>query len=265
MKNNLIWPFSDNKEGILSLFYSALALVAFRVNSIRKAAFSARPSMCAIRFNAPRGVCSMVFDPKSTDPFFAAFGRAMARWQDIETGLYILIHALLGTEPRVTSILFFHINSAKTKLSLCDRLCAEKLKESMKKDWRSLSKQVTEALESRNKLAHFEMSWIIPGAEIPDLPHDDPPMLFGPHHLDFFTWEKKNGVAFSKKDFEDFSDIWKKLVIDLFEFTLLNFPLETLYPTKLPPSLAYSLANIEVSLHARTRLHPPSPPTSTPP
>jgi hypothetical protein len=51
-------------------------------------------------------------------PFYRAVGKASARWQRVEAGLFILAHAIMQTDYQYSSIVFFHIRSADSKAPL---------------------------------------------------------------------------------------------------------------------------------------------------
>jgi len=56
-------------------------------------------------------------------PFYRAIGRAMSRWQHVEAAMFLVAHAIMGTEFKYTSTVFFLINSADLKLRLVNGFC----------------------------------------------------------------------------------------------------------------------------------------------
>jgi hypothetical protein len=42
-------------------------------------------------------------------PFYRAIGRATARWQHVEAGLFVLAHAIMQTDYIYSSVVFIHI------------------------------------------------------------------------------------------------------------------------------------------------------------
>ena len=60
-------------------------------------------------------------------PFYHAIGRATARWQHVEAGLFVLAHAIMQTDYKYSSVVFLHIQSAASKVKLVDRLCPRSL------------------------------------------------------------------------------------------------------------------------------------------
>ena len=51
-------------------------------------------------------------------PFYHAIGRATARWQHVEAGLFVLAHAIMQTDYKYSSVVFLHIQSADSKVKL---------------------------------------------------------------------------------------------------------------------------------------------------
>ena len=44
-------------------------------------------------------------------PFYHAIGRATARWQHVEAGLFVLAHAIMQTDYKYSSVVFLHIQN----------------------------------------------------------------------------------------------------------------------------------------------------------
>ena len=96
-----------------------------------------------------------------TAEFQAKLGRALTRWQYVETGLFVLAHALMETRYEVSSTVFFHIKSAENKLSLVDKLCRLNLSQQVwQGEWRDLRKELSAHIDIRNALAHFEVMFV---------------------------------------------------------------------------------------------------------
>lgn len=93
--------------------------------------------------------------------FFEALGRALARWQYIETAMYVLAHALMRTTSEISSIAFFHIRSAEQKLALLEKLCRHGVPQAAYQTrWIPLRKSMANPIEVRNSMAHFEPTWV---------------------------------------------------------------------------------------------------------
>ncbi len=105
----------------------------------------------------------MVHKLKFVSEFHRAVGHALTKWQYVETGLYILSHCLMGTKHQHSSTVFFHIESARSKLSLTDKLCKLELQPDLyQRHWRPLKKDINAANDIRNGLAHFDTAFIDP-------------------------------------------------------------------------------------------------------
>ena len=64
----------------------------------------------------PNGTSSDQETIKSTiAPFYHAIGRATARWQHVEAGLFVLAHAIMQIDYKYSSVVFLHIQSATLK------------------------------------------------------------------------------------------------------------------------------------------------------
>src|ERR1700736_7018946 len=88
-------------------------------------------------------------------PFYRAVGKASARWQHVEAGLFILAHAIMQTDYQYSSIVFFHIRSADSKVKLVDRLChAHFDKTIIKKEGTPLLKDLNLAVENTPSNTH---------------------------------------------------------------------------------------------------------------
>ena len=115
-------------------------------------------------------------------PFYAALGVTMSRWQHVETGLFVVAHALMATTYEVTSTVFFLIRSADTKLALVDKLCHRTLPAKVcETNWRPLRKAVNSYVEYRNGLAHFELNFL---TDARTMVETSVPVILSPHHLD---------------------------------------------------------------------------------
>ena len=86
-------------------------------------------------------------------PFYHAVGRATARWQHVEAGLFVLAHAIMQTDYKYSSVVFLHIQSAASKVKLVDRLChAHFDKTIIKNEWTPLLKDLISAVAVRNSI-----------------------------------------------------------------------------------------------------------------
>jgi hypothetical protein len=93
--------------------------------------------------------------PGPANSIFEAYGLAMARWQYVETALYFIVHCVMGTTEEISSLVFFRIRSAETKIALANDMVLDRLP-SARDNWNALRKRLKDDLEARNRFAHFE-------------------------------------------------------------------------------------------------------------
>jgi len=171
---------------------------------------------------------------KPATPFYSALGRAFARWQDVEGGMYLITHAILGTKPRTTSIIFFLIRSPDTKIDLVDKLCRENLPHESLLAWSEIHKRLLSASTTRNKFAHFEASSVADPAQFDDA---DPPLVLTAPFMDYLRWDKKSGTFFHTREIMEIGTAWGELARDLICFVAANFEPASLHPELLPPAI----------------------------
>jgi len=58
-----------------------------------------------------------------TESLDHAMGRAIARWQHVETGMFLLAHAIMRTDYKYSSSAFYMLKGADMKQQLLSRLC----------------------------------------------------------------------------------------------------------------------------------------------
>jgi hypothetical protein len=105
-------------------------------------------------------VAALPIPPDSEDQkrMYEALAGGLARWQFIETGLYLTALTLMGTDQTTCSLAFFQIKAAENKLAFVDRLIFHKLDQRTRiKIWKPISDEIRAAIDFRNSLAHFEM------------------------------------------------------------------------------------------------------------
>ena len=105
-------------------------------------------------------ITTLPIPPDSEDQkrMYEALGGGLARWQFIETGLYLTALMLMGTDQTTCSLAFFQIKAAENKLAFVDRLIFHKLDQRTRiKIWKPISDEIRAAIDFRNSLAHFEM------------------------------------------------------------------------------------------------------------
>ncbi|HZK80807.1 MAG TPA: hypothetical protein VFC46_07060 [Humisphaera sp.] len=126
-------------------------------------------------------------------PFYRAIGRAMSRWQHVEAGMFLVAHAIMGTEFKYTSTIFFLINSADLKLRLVDGLCKQYFNEDQfKSNWQPIAKDIKSSIKFRNGVAHFEPNFVTDRSY---LEPNEPPVVLAPHHLDLSKRESSKAAG----------------------------------------------------------------------
>lgn len=115
-------------------------------------------------------------------PFYHAMGMTLTRWQFTETGMFLLAHAIMGTDYKYSSRAFFRFRNADAKLQFLNDLCEAHFPEPIAEaEWRPLQKQLKKSISFRNCLAHFEISYV---SDHKYVPAGDPPVVLVPHHME---------------------------------------------------------------------------------
>lgn len=190
-------------------------------------------------------------------PFFQAVGKAVVRWQHLELSLFVLTHAALGTDSKLSSAVFYHIQSADSKIQLADRLCRASLgNETALAEWKVILKRFNAALPSRNALAHWEAQFIS-DENLGCLQPGEPPIALTRHCLDIRSQADTRAVttATANEAAKEYLD----LANELMRFVANNFSLERLRITQLPPRLLQHLERLQSA-----PLEPTTPPLSPP-
>lgn len=183
-------------------------------------------------------------------PFYHALGRAIAHWQNVEAGLFVLAHAILGADYRYSSLVFFHIQSADSKLQLIDRLCREKFSpQIVEREWKPLYRDLITGKNFRNSLAHFEANWVF---DLSQFRPGDPPIVLAPHHLDTTRIKNETVKGATTADLANAASEYTDFSRRLFYFVCRHFPLETLRATHLPLQLMQSLEKFQIDPPATT-------------
>lgn len=97
------------------------------------------------------------FRSESTD-FMVSYGTAMASWARVEMQLHILMMLVMRTEQGIASEVFMHITSMDSRVRLLDKLFrATDFREGSLEEWKKLFPSVRQAIEHRNRLAHYQI------------------------------------------------------------------------------------------------------------
>lgn len=173
-----------------------------------------------------------------------AIGKAITRWQYVETSLYIVTHCMLRTDAARSSAVFFHIESARSKLGVTDKLCRIGLKQdTYQRHWRPIMADVGKAVHFRNALAHFDLTLLEPAAvargEFGVTVH--PIALVPNSHAPASLNGDVKGLHLEQV--QDLSDLFYDLTIALVEFVPRHLPDWQKLAASLPPETQQLLAN----------------------
>lgn len=145
---------------------------------------------------------------------YEALGQAMARWQYVETALYFVAHAALGTREELSSVVFYQVKSPTGRYELVCRLLEQALSaEDFDAAWKPLAVRLQEAIEARNRLAHFEMLFDQTTGET---------VLAALHH-DIRARQKVSRVAYRAPQLEIAGRVFLELSAHLLEFVDRHF------------------------------------------
>lgn len=154
-------------------------------------------------------------------------GHALTHWQYVETGLYLVTHCLLDIKHDLASTVFFHIESARSKVSLTDKLCKRCLKQSTYQNkWVPLKKDIGHAVDIRNALAHFDLSGIDPKkVKRKDGSRTAYPLVLTPNSHDESAVQSDGGIkALYVEDLHETSEWFRTLARGLLAFVPAHIP-----------------------------------------
>ncbi|MCD0424101.1 hypothetical protein LOC51_43385 [Rubrivivax sp. JA1024] len=173
---------------------------------------------------------------------YLAMGRAMARWQHVESAMFILTHAIMNTDYKYTSAAFYMLKGADMKQQLLSRLCEAHFDTKIIKDeWNPIKKEIKSGVSFRNGLAHYEISYMPNRAYLG--PHD-PPVVLSAHHLDHKASSRSTVPAASASELRQAAAEWLTLSRRLIYFVCDHFELEKLRATNLPHQWLLMLSNM---------------------
>ena len=176
--------------------------------------------------------------PEDRKMLFCAIGKSLARWQYIETGLFLIAFAAMGATAKNCSLAFFSIKSAENKLSLVDRLVYHSIDQFRhNKYWRPISNNISDFIPYRNALANFETSYINDDGMRRIDPMPTCRWILTTHHLDEHA---NRGVAVKTLTVECMeinSESIREIAYSLVYFALDHFPQIEQQKEYLPPNL----------------------------
>lgn len=177
-----------------------------------------------------------------------SIGHALAHWQYVETGLYLVTHCILEARHDLSSTVFFHIESARSKVSLTDKLCARTLpQDTYQRHWLPLKKEVNQAVDIRNALAHFDLHGI---ADLSQTKRKDgnstkyPLMLSANSHDESSVRPDGTIKALYVEDLHETSQWYRKLAQRLLAFPPKRIPGWQQRAASLPPETQRLMAAI---------------------
>jgi hypothetical protein len=167
-------------------------------------------------------------------PLYHAMGQTLTRWQFTEAGMFLLAHAIMGTDYKYSSTAFFRLKGADMKLQFLDELCEHHFEASiLEKEWGPIRTRLRESIKFRNRLAHFEISYV---ADRKYVPEGDPPVVLTPHHMDIKARGGKAEVtAVNLSELKQMGEDCRALSLNLIDLVRRHFSPEMLRATCLPP------------------------------
>lgn len=180
-------------------------------------------------------------DQAILDELHEALGEALTRWQHVERSLYLVTHCLIGASHEATSIVFFHIKSAESKLALTDKLCRQFLTQAAYQGaWRDLRKSLTSLIDLRNGMAHFG----VVNFDIEELPKPRRtrfPIMLAAHDLDVSAVRDGTSKGLFLETVRDAGLRYVAASIDLIRFGFDHVPHWQPHIRSLPPNLQQHL------------------------
>jgi hypothetical protein len=186
-------------------------------------------------------------------PVYRALGRTLMKWQFVETGMFLLVHAILRCDYKYSSSVFYMLTGGNMKLQLLNRLSEAHFSEDdIKNHWTPTYKDLQKAMAFRNGLAHFEINFI---HNPQGLRPGDPPIVLTPHHTDVRESKKPLVKAVFLTELNQAADFYVKLANRLVSLVQHHFSPEELRATQLPHQLIQMLTK-----PPNTQDNPPPPP-----
>jgi hypothetical protein len=101
--------------------------------------------------------------------FYAALGRAITNWAELEDVLFRMVHVILGCTQERAAIVFFRTPTLESRLTLTSDLVDSFFSKHAPgeqpdpriKSWKAISKQIRDQVPTRNHLAHHPVEPIL--------------------------------------------------------------------------------------------------------
>jgi len=207
-------------------------------------------------FDELKGITPRQLDELAA-PLYEGLGRSLAKWQYVETSMFILAHAIMRCEYKYSSTAFYLLRGADIKLQLLNRLCeAHFSKELLKREWEPTYKDLSNAIKFRNGLAHFEVNYF-KDPERKYLKEGDPPVVLSPHHTDVRESGKPMVKGAMLHNLNEAAALHVILAQRLVSLVRRHFSPEELRATQLPHQWLRLLWNTEDN--PQSAQSPPSP------
>lgn len=180
--------------------------------------------------------------------FHRSIGHALAHWQYVETGLYITFHCLLEAKHELSSTVFFHIESARSKISITDKICKACLAQNTyQRHWLPIKKDANAAVDIRNALAHFELQRIDPSTFRSSTGKTTTcPIILSPNaHNESAVQDDGSVKALFLEDLHETSQWFRQIALDLLGLVAAHVPDWPQRATGLPPATRRLIAAIQ--------------------
>lgn len=99
-----------------------------------------------------------VFRQAAVDPFWSLRGKAIQHFANVEQALCGVFSAVSELKPDVAAVIFFRITNPRVVGSMLKELLERKYKDTYSVFWNSLAKLTQEAVETRNKIVHWNVA-----------------------------------------------------------------------------------------------------------
>jgi hypothetical protein len=99
--------------------------------------------------------------------FFETFGRAILRWQFVESGLYMIYNDVIrGKSYEQVSASFHVVTSFSTRVDMTDAAMQYALSPEERREWNELRNKIKKGAQQRNVLAHYGLEYEMLDGEV---------------------------------------------------------------------------------------------------
>lgn len=183
--------------------------------------------------------------PEQVEELQKQLGKALLRFQHVETGMFQIAHCLMGTTYEISSLVFFHSKSAENKLALLQRLIDHKLKQHTRTaHWKPLLGEINDAIQFRNAISHFEIIMVDGKQMVPPSNYD---YAISDHHHDGFARRSGNIRGLSVESIEEHSEKTRALALKLVYFIFDHVPGAAAAVATFPEDTRRHLAELKIT------------------